>query len=85
MITIATCEHELSPQLATVEAFIRRNVPFNVSGYRRDKTAQALSNEHKYSQFPVVYCTDLDGNVFHSWHGYDPEQVAQAAEGRFYE
>ena len=85
MITVAACQYELEPQVATAKAFFSKNIPFTVTNYFKDKTAQALSTQHSYSSFPVVYCTDQDGNVFHSWGGYDAERIAQAIEGRFYE
>lgn len=85
MITVAGCLYELEPQLATAKAFFSKNIPFTVTNYFKDKTAQALSTQHAFSSFPVVYCTDADGNVFHSWCGYDAEETARAAEGRFYE
>ena len=83
MITIAACKYDLPAQVATAKAFIRQGVPFNVSNYMRDKTAQSLSNEHGYSQFPVVYCTDPDGNVFHSWHGYNPHAIDLAIQSGY--
>ena len=72
-ITVATCKYELPAQLATVKAPIQKEVPFDVSNYMHDKTAQSLSRKHGYSEFPVVYCTNPDGNVFHSWCGRDAE------------
>lgn len=47
--------------------------------------AWEVSEEQRYSDFPVVYCTDQDGNVFHSWSGYDPEETDQAIGDRYYE
>lgn len=85
MITVATYKVELAEQLDTIKAFIRRSVPIRITPYTQDKTAQALADRHQYSVFPVVYCTDQDGSVFHSWSGYDPDQINQAIGGRFYE
>lgn len=85
MITVAACMYELGPQVATAKAFFAKNIPFTVTSYFKDKTAQALSAQHSFSSFPVVYCTDEDGNEFHSWCGYDAEQIAQAVERRYYE
>ena len=85
MITVAACLYELGPQVATAKALFSKNIPFAATSYFKDKTAQALSMKHGFSSFPIVYCTDQDGNVFHSWCGYDAEQIADAIEGRFYE
>ena len=85
MITVATYKVELAEQLATIKAFIRRGVPIRITPYTQDKAARALADRHQYSVFPVVYCTDQGGNVFHSWSGYDPDQINQAIAGRFYE
>lgn len=85
MITVATYRVELAEQLDTIKAFIRRGVPIRITPYTQDKAAQALANRHQYSVFPVVYCTNADGDACHSWSGYDPEQIAQAVEQRYYE
>lgn len=85
MITVATYKVELAEQLDTIKAFIRRSVPVRITPYIQDKVAQALADRHQYSVFPVVYCTNADGDACHSWSGYDPEQIAQAVERRYYE
>lgn len=85
MITVATYRVELAEQLATIKALIRRGVPIRITPYTQDETAQALADRHQYSVFPVVYCTNADGDACHSWSGYDAEQIAQAVERRYYE
>lgn len=84
MITIAGTQNDLRPQIRTLERFIKRDIPVAVTAFSRDKVAWVVSRKHRYSNFPVVYCTDQDGNVFHSWSGYDPEEIDRAIEGRYY-
>lgn len=85
MITIAGTQHDPVPQIRTLERFIKRDIPVAVTAFNRDKVAWEVSEKQRYSDFPVVYCTDQDGNVFHSWSGYDPEEIGQAIGGRYYE
>lgn len=85
MITVAGTQHDPHPQIRTLERFIGRDIPVTVTAYNRDKVAWEVARQHRYCNFPVVYCTDPDGNVFHSWSGYDPEEIDQAIEGRFYD
>lgn len=84
MITVATYKAELAEQLATIKAFIRRGIPIRITPYIQDKAAQALADRHQYSVFPVVYCTNADGDVCHSWSGYDPDQINQAIENHYH-
>lgn len=85
MITVAGTQNDPQPQIRTLERFIGRDIPVTVTAYNRDKVAWGIAREHRYCNFPVVYCTDQDGNVFHSWSGYDPEEIDQAIAGRFYD
>ena len=84
MITVATYKVELAEQLDTIKAFIRRSVPIRITPYTQDKVARALAARHQYSVFPVVYCTTADGDAFHSWSGYDPDQINQAIENSYH-
>ena len=84
MITVATYRVELAEQLDTIKAFIRRSVPVRITPYIQDEVAQALADRHQYSAFPVVYCTNADGDACHSWSGYDPDQINQAIENRYH-
>lgn len=84
MITVATYKAELAGQIATIKAFILRGVPIRITPYTQDKAAQALAGRHRYSVFPVVYCTNADGDACHSWSGYDPDQINQAIENCYH-
>lgn len=84
MITVATYKVELAEQLDTIKAFIRRSIPIRITPYTQDKAAQTLVDRHQYSVFPVVYCTNADGDVCHSWSGYDPAQINQAIENHYH-
>lgn len=33
----------------------------------------------------ITIAGSQDGNVFHSWSGYDPEEIDRAIAGRFYD
>ena len=82
MITVAT-----TPNCQQCRATTRRltNVgyPPRVTNYQEDKTAQALAICNNWTSGPIVYCTDQDGNVSHSWHGYNPYAIDAAIQAGY--
>ena len=74
MITVATVPN-CQQCRATIERLTNAGHPPRVTNYQEDKTAQDAAISNGWTSAPVVYRTDPDGNVVHSWHGYNPHAI----------
>ena len=46
-----------------------------VPNCQQDKTAQDTAIRNNWTGAPVVYATNNNGDVVHSWHGYNPHAI----------
>lgn len=79
MITVATVPN-CQQCRATIKRLTNAGHPPRVTNYQEDKTAQDAAISNGWTSAPVVYCTDPDGNVVHSWHGYNPHAIDLAIQ-----
>lgn len=79
MITVATVPN-CQQCRATIKRLTNASHPPRVTNYQEDKTAQDAAISNGWTSAPVVYCTDPDGNVVHSWHGYNPHAIDLAIQ-----
>lgn len=82
MITVATV-----PNCQQCRATIRRltnagHTPRTTS-YQEDKAAQDIAVRNGWASAPVVYATSNNGDVVHSWHGYNPHAIDLAIEAGY--
>lgn len=79
MITVATVPN-CQQCRATIKRLTNAGHPPRVTNYQEDETAQDAAISNGWTSAPVVYCTDPDGNVVHSWHGYNPHAIDLAIQ-----
>lgn len=79
MITVATLPN-CQQCRATIKRLTNAGHTPRTTDYQEDKTAQDIAIRNGWTSAPVVYCTNHDGEVVHSWHGYNPHAIDLAIQ-----
>lgn len=82
MITVATVPN-CQQCRATIRRLTNAGHPPRVTDYQEDKTAQAIAIRNGWTSAPVVYATNNDRDVTHSWHGYNPHTIDLAIQAGY--
>lgn len=82
MITVATLPN-CQQCRATIKRLTAAGHPPRTTDYQEDGTAQDIAIRNGWTSAPVVYRTNQDGNVVHSWHGYNPHAIDLAIQADY--
>lgn len=82
MITVATVPN-CQQCRATIKRLTNAGHPPRVTDYQEDKTAQGVAIRNNWTSAPVVYATNNNGDVVHSWHGYNPHAIDVAIQAGY--
>ena len=79
MITVATIPN-CQQCRATIKRLTNAGRAPQTTDYQEDEAAQDIAIRNGWTSAPVVYCTNRDGEVVHSWHGYNPHAIDLAIQ-----
>lgn len=82
MITVATVPN-CQQCRATIKRLTNAGHPPQTTDYQEDKTAQDIALLNGWTSAPIVYATNNDGGLAHSWHGYNPHAIDLAIEAGY--
>lgn len=82
MITVATVPN-CQQCRSTIKRLTNAGHPPRTTNYQEDRAAQDIAVRNGWTSAPVVYATTNNGNVVHSWHGYNPHAIDLAIQAGY--